>query len=35
MKTIQITEQVVPDPRRYRLACMARVRGTVRLRKLN
>jgi ferredoxin/pSer/pThr/pTyr-binding forkhead associated (FHA) protein len=34
MKTIQITEQVVPDPRQYRLACMARVRGTVRLRRL-
>jgi ferredoxin len=34
MQTIQITEQVVPDPTRYRLACMARVRGTVRLRKL-
>jgi len=34
MKTIQITEQVVPDPKRYRLACLARVRGTVRLRKL-
>jgi ferredoxin/pSer/pThr/pTyr-binding forkhead associated (FHA) protein len=34
MKTIQITEQVVPDPNRYRLACLARVRGTVRLRKL-
>lgn len=34
MKTIQITEQVVPDPRRYRLACLARVRGPVRLRKL-
>jgi ferredoxin len=35
MKTIQITEQVVPDPKKYRLACLARVRGTVRLRKLN
>jgi len=35
MRTIQITEQVVPDPRKYRLACLARVRGTVRLRKLN
>ena len=34
MKTIQITEQVAPDPRLYRLACLARVRGTVRLRKL-
>jgi len=34
MRTIQITEQVVPDPRKYRLACLARVRGTVRLRKL-
>jgi ferredoxin/pSer/pThr/pTyr-binding forkhead associated (FHA) protein len=34
MKTIQITEQVVPDPAKYRLACLARVRGTVRLRKL-
>lgn len=34
MKTIQITEQVVPDPNKYRLACLARVRGTVRLRKL-
>ena len=34
MKTIQITEQVAPDPRRYRLTCLARVRGTVRLRKL-
>ena len=34
MKTIQITEQVVPDPTKYRLACLARVRGTVRLRKL-
>lgn len=34
MKTIQITEQVAPDPARYRLACLARVRGTVRLRKL-
>jgi ferredoxin len=34
MKTIQITEQVVPDPRKYRLACLARVRGTVRLRRL-
>lgn len=34
MRTIQITEQVVPDPTRYRLACLARVRGTVRLRKL-
>jgi ferredoxin len=34
MKTIQITEQVVPDPKQYRLACLARVRGTVRLRKL-
>ncbi len=34
MRTIQITEQVVPDPKKYRLACLARVRGTVRLRKL-
>ena len=34
MKTIQITEQVAPDPNRYRLACLARVRGAVRLRKL-
>lgn len=34
MKTIQITEQVAPDPARYRLACLARVRGAVRLRKL-
>jgi ferredoxin len=34
MRTIQITEQVVPDPTQYRLACLARVRGTVRLRKL-
>ena len=34
MKTIQITEQVVPDPKLYRLACLARVRGTVRLRKM-
>lgn len=34
MKTIQITEQVAPDPRQYRLACLAKVRGTVRLRKL-
>jgi ferredoxin/pSer/pThr/pTyr-binding forkhead associated (FHA) protein len=34
MKTIQITEQVAPDPNRYRLACLARVRGTVRLRRL-
>jgi len=34
MKTIQITEQVAPDPTKYRLACLARVRGTVRLRKL-
>lgn len=34
MRTIQITEQVVPDPLKYRLACLARVRGTVRLRKL-
>jgi len=34
MKTIQITEQVAPDPRKYRLACLARVRGTVRLRKI-
>ena len=34
MKTIQITEQVAPDPTRYRLACLARVRGTVRLRRL-
>jgi len=34
MKTIQITEQVAPDPKLYRLACLARVRGTVRLRKL-
>jgi pSer/pThr/pTyr-binding forkhead associated (FHA) protein/ferredoxin len=34
MKTIQITEQVAPDPARYRLACLARVRGNVRLRKL-
>jgi ferredoxin len=34
MKTIQITEQVAPDPSRYRLACLARVRGAVRLRKL-
>ncbi len=35
MKTIQITEQVAPDPRKYRLACLARVRGSVRLRKLS
>ncbi|GEM_PF-3318165 len=35
MKTIQITEQVAPDPTRYRLACLARVRGAVRLRKLS
>lgn len=35
MKTIQITEQVAPDPMRYRLACLARVRGAVRLRKLS
>ncbi len=35
MKTIQITEQVVPDPQKYRLACLARLRGTVRLRKLS
>lgn len=35
MRTIQVTEQVVPDPTQYRLACLARVRGTVRLRKLN
>ena len=34
MKTIQITEQVAPDPMKYRLACLARVRGTVRLKKL-
>jgi ferredoxin len=34
MKTIQITEQVAPDPDRYRLACLARVRGAVRLRKM-
>jgi ferredoxin/pSer/pThr/pTyr-binding forkhead associated (FHA) protein len=34
MKTIQITEQVAPDPNLYRLACVARVRGTVRVRKL-
>ena len=34
MKTIQIAEQLVPDPRKYRLACLARIRGTVRLRKL-
>ena len=34
MQTIQITEQVAPDPTRYRLACLARVRGAVRLRKL-
>lgn len=34
MKTIQITEQVAPDPTKYRLACLAKVRGTVRLRKL-
>lgn len=34
MRTIQITEQVAPDPTKYRLACLARVRGTVRLRKL-
>ncbi len=34
MRTIQITEQVAPDPTRYRLACLARVRGAVRLRKL-
>ena len=34
MKTIQITEQVVPDPSRYRLACRARIRGSVRLRKM-
>ena len=35
MKTIQITEQVAPDPNRYRLACLARVRGDVRLRRLD
>jgi ferredoxin len=35
MKTIQITEQVVPDPKKYRLACLARVRGPVRLRRLS
>jgi ferredoxin/pSer/pThr/pTyr-binding forkhead associated (FHA) protein len=34
MRTIQITEQVTPDPNKYRLACLARVRGTVRLRRL-
>ncbi len=34
VKTIQITEQVAPDPDRYRLACLARVRGAVRLRKM-
>jgi ferredoxin len=34
MQTIQITEQVAPDPKKYRLACLARVRGAVRLRKL-
>ena len=34
MKTIQITEQVVPDASKYRLACLARVRGPVRLRRL-
>jgi pSer/pThr/pTyr-binding forkhead associated (FHA) protein/ferredoxin len=34
MKTIQITEQVAPDPAQYRLACLARVRGNVRLRRL-
>lgn len=34
MKTIQITEQVAPDPNRYRLACLAKVRGPVRLRKM-
>ncbi|MFK7898664.1 MAG: FHA domain-containing protein [Myxococcota bacterium] len=34
MKTIQITEQVAPDPEKYRLACLARVRGNVRLRRL-
>ena len=35
MKTIQITEQVAPDPSRYRLACLARVRGNIRVRKLD
>jgi len=34
MRTIQITEQVAPDPKQYRLACLARIRGAVRLRKL-
>ena len=34
MKTIQIAERLVPDPQKYRLACLARIRGTVRLRKL-
>ncbi len=34
MKTIQITEQVAPNPAMYRLACLARVRGNVRLRRL-
>lgn len=34
MKTIQITEQVAPDPALYRLACLARVRGNIRLRRL-
>ncbi len=32
MHTIHVTERVVPDPMRYRLACLARVRGPVRLR---
>ncbi len=35
MRTIQVTEQVVPDPTQYRFACLARVRGTARLRNLN
>lgn len=34
MKTIQITEQVTPDATKYRLACLARLRGPVRLRRL-
>ena len=35
MRTIQITEQVIPDPTQYRLACLARIRGTVRLRRIS
>ena len=33
MKVIQVTEHVAADPNRYRLACLARVQGPVRLRK--